>query len=121
MLDKLTARPHTGISRNFTTTRKDRTMTIAIVTPLHLFNAIETIKRDPSRYTPTRPLPTTPGRRKQAILAAGRDAVAQVLIRDVPYVTWNNLTKAIRRGCGAEVLFEPINKAGAQALGLEVL
>ena len=96
-------------------------MTIATVTPLHLFNAIETIKRNPSRYTPTRPLPTTPGRRKQAILAAGREAVAQVLIEQVPGTNWGNLTKAIRRGCGAEVVFEPINKAGAQALGLDVL
>jgi hypothetical protein len=96
-------------------------MTIAIVTPLHIWNAIETIKRDPSRYFPTRPLPTTPGRRKQRILAAGRDAVACVLFEQVPGINWGNLTRAIRRGCGTEVLFEPINKAGAQALGLEVL
>lgn len=89
-----------------------------IVTPLHIFNAIETIKRNPTKYLPTQPLPTTPGRRKQRILAAGRDAIAAVLFEQVPGTNWGNLTKAIRKGCGPAVVFEPINKAGAEALGL---
>jgi len=48
-------------------------------------------------------------------------AVATVLIEQVPGINWGNLTRAIRKGCGAEVVFEPINKAGAQALGLDEL
>ena len=91
-----------------------------IVTPLHIFNAIETIKRNPTKYLPTRPLPKTPGRRKQAILAAGRDAIAAVLFEQVPGTNWGNLTKAIRRGCGQDFDFEACNAAGAEALGLEV-
>lgn len=90
------------------------------VTPLHIWNAIDTIKRNPCRYMPQRPLPTTPGRRKQAVLAAGRNAVAAVLFEQVPGTSWSNLTKAIRKGCNAGVVFEAINLAGAQALGLEL-
>ena len=95
-------------------------MSTPTVTPLHIWNAIETIKRNPGRYMPQRPLPTTPGRRKQAVLAAGRDAVAAVLFDQVPGTAWSNLTKAIRKGCNAGVVFEAINLAGAQALALEL-
>lgn len=91
-----------------------------IVTPLHIWNAIDTIKRNPDKYMPQRPLPTTPGRRKQAVLAAGRVAVSSALFEQVPGTTWGNLTKAIRKGCDAGVVFEAINLAGAQALGLEL-
>ena len=95
-------------------------MSTPTVTPLHIWNAIDTIKRNPGRYMPPRPLPTTPGRRKQAVLAAGRNAVAAVLFEQVPGTSWSNLTKAIRKGCNAGVVFEAINLAGAQALGLEL-
>lgn len=90
------------------------------VTPADIVKAIAQIKRNPGRYMPQRPLPTTPGRRKQAILAAGRDAIATALFEQVPGTSWSNLTKAIRKGCGAGVVFEAINLAGAQALGLEL-
>jgi hypothetical protein len=91
-------------------------MTTAIVTPAHIAAALETIRRNPGAQ---RPLPTTPKRREQAILAAGRDAIATLLIHDVPYVTWNNLTAAIRRGHqGTDTDFAAINRAGAVALNL---
>lgn len=90
------------------------------VTAADITKAIAQIKRNPGRYMPQRPLPTTPGRRKQAILAAGRDAIATVLFEQVPGTNWGNLTKAIRKGCNAGVVFEAINLAGAQALGLEL-
>ena len=90
------------------------------VTPTDIVKALAQIKHNPGRYMPQRPLPTTPGRRKQAVLAAGRDAVAAVLFDQVPGTAWSNLTKAIRKGCNAGVVFEAINLAGAQALGLEL-
>ncbi len=88
------------------------------VTAADIVKAIDTIKRNPGKYMPQRPLPATPGRRKQAVLAAGRDAVAVALFEQVPGTNWGNLTKAIRKGCNAGVVFEAINLAGAQALGL---
>jgi hypothetical protein len=91
-----------------------------VVTPADIVKAIDTIKRNPGKYMPQRPLPKTPGRRKQAILAAGRVAVAYALFEQVPGTSCSNLTKAIRNGCGAGVVFEAINLAGAQALGLEL-
>lgn len=94
-------------------------MTTAIITPAHIAAALETIRRNPGAHFPGRPLPTTPKRREQAILAAGRDAIATLLIHDVPYVTWNNLTAAIRRGHqGTDTDFAAINRAGAVALNL---
>jgi len=93
--------------------------TCPAITPAHILNACETIKRNPAKYLPARPLPTTPGRRAQAIQAAGRDAIATTLFEQVPYLGWNNLTKAIRRGHeGDETDFDAINRMGAVALGL---
>lgn len=89
------------------------------ITPAHVAAACDIIRRNPAAHLPTRPLPTTPGRRAQAILAAGRDAIANLLIRDVPCVTWANLTKAIRAGhSGSDTDFPAINRMGAEALGL---
>ena len=89
------------------------------VTAADITKAIAQIKRNPGRYMPQRPLPTTPGRRKQAILAAGRDAIATVLFEQVPHLGWNNLTKAIRRGhSGDATNFTAINWLGAVSLGL---
>lgn len=66
-----------------------------------------------------RPLPTTPGRRQQAIIAAGRDAIAHILIDTLHLVpNWQALTKAIRAGHGADADFAAINRQGAVALGL---
>ena len=90
------------------------------VTASDIEKAIAKIERNPGRYMPQCPLPTTPGRRKQAVLAAGRGAVAAALFEQVPGTTWSNLTKAIRKGCSAGVVFEAINLAGAAALGLEL-
>ena len=90
------------------------------VTPADIVKAIAQIKHNPGRYMPQRPLPATPGRRKQAVLAAGRNAVAAALFEQVPGTTRGNLTKAIRKGCNAGVVFQAINLAGAQALGLEL-
>lgn len=93
--------------------------TCPTITPAHIWNACETIKRNPAKYLPVRSLPKTPGRRDQAILAAGRDAIATVLFEQVPNISWNNLTKAIRRGhSGDETNFPAINWMGAVALGL---
>jgi hypothetical protein len=94
-------------------------MTKHIITPLHIWNCLEQIRRNPSAHLPRRPLPTTPGRRNAAIIAAGRDAIANLLIRDVPYITWSNITKAIRAGhAGTDTDFTAINRSGAVALGL---
>ena len=93
--------------------------TCPTITPAHILNACETIKRNPTKYLPVRSLPKTPGRRAQAIQAAGRDAIATVLFEQVPNLSWNNLTKAIRRGhSGDETNFPAINCMGAVALGL---
>jgi hypothetical protein len=93
--------------------------TCPTITPAHILNACETIKRNPAKYLPTSPLPTTPGLRDQAILAAGRDAIATALFEQVPNLGWNNLTKAIRRGhSGDETNFAAINWMGVVALGL---
>lgn len=90
----------------------------AIITPAHIWNALETIRDNPEKYRSTRPLPTTAKRHDQRLLKDGRDAIATVLIEQVPYVTWNNLTAAIRRGhAGTDTDFAAINRAGAIALG----
>ena len=62
----------------------------------------------------------TPGRKAQARLAAGRNAMALALFELVPELGGNfrKLTKAIRAGMGADVDFDAINEQGAQALGL---
>jgi len=93
--------------------------TCPTITPAHIQAAVETIKRNPTKYMPPWPLPTTPGRRAQAILAAGRDAIAAALFEQVPGAAWTNLTKAIRRGhAGCNTDFAAINRAGAIAMGL---
>lgn len=89
-----------------------------IITPAHIHNALETIRNNPDAYRSARPLPTTAKRHDQRLLADGRNAIAAVLIAHVPYVTWNNLTAAIRRGhAGMDTDFAAINRAGAIALG----
>ena len=73
---------------------------------------------EPKAYAPRRPLPTTPARRRAAIIAAGRDALVGVLLK---YRTAkpHQLTAAIRAGHAGEATdFEAINIAGAKALGI---
>lgn len=65
---------------------------------------------------PRRPLPTTPARRKQAILAEGRDALIAVLRKHNPAI--KDFTAAIRAGYGCEPDWLAINKLGAEALGI---
>lgn len=89
-----------------------------IITPAHIAEALETIRDNPDGYRSARPLPTTAKRHDQRLLADGRDAIATVLLAHVPYVTWNNLTAAIRRGHQGDATdFAAINRAGAIALG----
>lgn len=66
---------------------------------------------------PRRPLPTTPARRRAAIIRAGRDALAGVLLKRHG-LKWHQLTAAIRAGAVGEPLWFEINKSGAQALGI---
>lgn len=89
-----------------------------VITPADITEAVATVASFPSIYRPTRPLPTTPARRQQAIIAAGRDALARVLIARFG-ITHSTLTKAIRAGhAGDATDFNAINAAGARALGL---
>ena len=78
------------------------------------------IAKNRDTYKLQRPLPTTPARRRAAILAAGREAIAHILIDTLELVpNYGALTKAIRAGhAGAATDFDAINKAGAVALGI---
>lgn len=90
-----------------------------VITPADITEAVATVASFPSIYRPTRPLPTTPARRQQAIIAAGRDALARVLIARFGIKSYGTLTKAIRAGhAGDATDFNAINAAGARALGL---
>jgi hypothetical protein len=99
---------------------KGNTMTSKLsITPEHISNAAALIKSNPQRYLPTRPLPTTAGRRKQAIIAAGRDALATVLLDQFKIKNYGTLTKALRAGHNGDATdFDSINRQGAVALGL---
>ena len=88
------------------------------ITPVHIAAACIIIAAEPKAYAPRRPLPTTPARRRAAIIAAGRDALVAVLLK---YRTAkpHQLTAAIRAGhAGDATDFEAINIAGAKALGI---
>ena len=91
-----------------------------IITPADITAACGYIAAHRNDYTLHRPLPTTPGRRAQAIAAAGREAIANVLIDRLKLVpNWTALTKAIRAGHqGYDTDFDAINRQGAIALGL---
>ena len=69
-------------------------------------------------YTINRPLPTTPARRRQRLLAEGRDALASALMNKFGLKNYSTLTAAIRRGFGPTPDWESINQAGAVALGI---
>lgn len=90
------------------------------IVPADITAACGYIDHDVSAYVLRRPLPTTPGRRHQAILAAGREAIAHILIDTLKLVpNWQALTKAIRAGHDGDATdFDAINKAGAVALGI---
>ena len=62
----------------------------------------------------------TPGRHRQACLAAGRDAIAEVLFENYPELEgkFQKLTAAIRVGYQGYPDFEAINLQGAKALRL---
>ena len=88
------------------------------VTPADIAAACAIIAADREAYTPRRPLPTTPARRCAAIIRAGRDALAGVLLKRHG-LKWHQLTAAIRAGhAGDATDFEAINIAGAKALGI---
>lgn len=95
-------------------------MTHPTITPSNITEACVFIAMHSDEYKLQRPLPTTPGRRAQAIAAAGREALANVLIDRLHLVpNWTALTKAIRAGhAGNATDFDAINRQGAQALGL---
>lgn len=91
------------------------------ITPADITAACGYIAAYREAYIPLRrPLPTTPGRRKQAIAAAGREAIAHILIDTLHLVpNWQALTRAIRAGHqGTATDFDAINRLGAQALGI---
>jgi hypothetical protein len=84
------------------------------ITPQQVFDAALylTLKSPELR----RPLPTTPARRKQRILAEGRDAILEVLRKHNP--TIKDITAAIRAGYACEPDWDAINRLGAEALGI---
>ena len=89
------------------------------ITPADIEACCGYIRSDRAAYALRRPLPTTPGRRQQAILAAGRDALARVLIARFGIKSYGTLTKAIRAGHDGDATdFDAINRRGAEALGL---
>ena len=90
------------------------------ITPADIEACCGYIDHDVSAYVLCRPLPTTPVRRQQAILAAGREAIAHILIDTLKLVpNYQALTKAIRAGHdGAATDFDAINRRGAEALGI---
>lgn len=90
-----------------------------IITPDAIDSAVALIYRQPNIHLPTRPLPTTPARRQQAIIAAGREALARVLMCRYGLKNYGALTKAIRAGHDGDATdFAAINRRGAEALGL---
>ena len=91
-----------------------------IITPADIATACGYIVGHRNEYRLQRPLPTTPAHRRAAILAAGREAIANVLIDRLKMVpNWKALTKGIRAGHnGAATDFDTINEAGAVALGI---
>lgn len=94
-------------------------MTNRIITPATIKAASAHIAAHRADYLPTRPLPTTPKRRAAAILAAGRDALARVLMSKDGIKNYGALTKAIRAGHDGDATdFDAINRKGAVALGL---
>ena len=64
----------------------------------------------------------TPERKRQAIIAAGRSALAEVLFELHPELKGNftKLTKVIRAQFGEDYNFETLNITGARALGYEI-
>lgn len=94
-------------------------MTAKIITPADITRACEYLDDRASQYMPTRPFPTTQKRHDAALLAAGRDALARVLMMQHGIKSYGTLTKAIRAGHQGDATdFAAINKAGARALGL---
>ena len=88
------------------------------ITPKDIAAACAIIAAEPKAYAPRRPLPTTAKRRRAAIIAAGRDALAGVLLKRHGLKP-HQLTAAIRAGhAGDATDFEAINIAGAKALGI---
>jgi len=102
------------------TTKGNAMKSSITINPADITAACGYIESDVSAYKLRRPLPTTPGRRKQAILAAGREAIAHILIDTLKLVpNYGALTKAIRLGHnGTATDFDAINRQGAQALGI---
>lgn len=89
------------------------------ITPVHIAAACAIIAANREAYALRRPLPTTPARRRAAIIAAGRDTLADVLLKRHGLKWYHQLTAAIRAGhAGDATDFEAINISGAKALGI---
>ena len=93
------------------------------VTPADIIAAIQSSgalwrKVDPKQLAHARGIPT-PVRKRQALLAVARDALAALLIESRGLKNIQQLTRAIRAGhAGDATDFDAINLAAAQSLGL---
>ena len=93
---------------------------------LDIFEATKKIVENPSNYAEASRARadriSTPGRKHQAVIAAGRNALAQALFEIHPELggSFQKLTKAIRAQCGENFNFEELNKTGARALGFDI-
>ena len=93
---------------------------------LDFYLAVQLITANPGKYGQAGKVRAdriqTPGRKHQAMIAAGRSALAEVLFELHPELNGNfsKLTKAIRAQFGENYNFEALNITGARALGYEI-
>ena len=93
---------------------------------LDIFEATKKIVENPSNYAEASRARadriSPPGRKRQAVIAAGRDAMAESLFEIHPELKGNfgKLTKCFRAQFGENFNFEQLNITGARALGYEL-
>lgn len=93
------------------------------VTPIDIIATVQSSgalwrKVNPAHLARARGIPT-PARKRQALLAVARDALAALLIESRGLKNIQQLTRAIRAGhAGDATDFKAINLAAAQSLGL---
>ena len=93
---------------------------------MDFLKAAQMIKAQPSKYA-AREIDranriSTPGRKRQAIIGAGRAALANALFEMNQELNgdFSKLTRAVRKELGDNFNFEELNKTGARAIGFEI-
>lgn len=93
---------------------------------LDFYIAAQLITANPGKYAKQQVMHAqetkTKGLKIKRSIAAGRDALAEVLFELYPELNgdFRKLTKAIRMEFGKDYNFEELNKVGARALGFDL-